>query len=445
MSERFTGMRTFLIVWAGQLFSRFGTYMTGFALLNIWLWERTGKATSLALVNIVGLIGIIAASVVGGVLVDRFSRKTLIILGDSVAGVGTGVYLILFMNDQLQVWHLYVGSVVVFFFNQIHGLAYSAAITMMVPKAQYARAGSFRFLTHYGAAIFAAPLAAALYGIIGVEGIMVVDILTVSAAVLTVFFVEIPQPQETEAGKASRKNRFSEAVYGFRYVWQSPSLRAMTGAVLLFTFVHDMGGVMHTPMVLSRTGNNEQVLAIVGTAAGLGGLVGAMFMSWRGGPQRRINGWFLGTMGAGLAKTVFSLGRSVVVWFPAQFSSSVNFPIRGGLIQSVWMSKIEPDVQGRFFAATDILGMVVSGGTRILGATLADQYLVPAMRPDGSLAGSLGWLFGTGEGAGFAVLYFVTSVLMILIGLGAFFVPAIRNIEDLMVDYEEGGERFIGA
>jgi MFS family permease len=433
--QRFSGMRTFLIVWVGQLLSRFGTYMTAFGLFSIWLWERTEKATALALVSIIGIIGAILAALIGGVLVDRFSRKALIIIGDGVAGLGTTVFLILFTTDNLEVWHLYAGMGIIFFFNQIHGTAYSAAITMMVPKAQHARAGSLRFLTHYGAVIFAPPLAAALYGTIGLEGIMIVDILTVSAAIATVAFVEIPQPPESEAGRESRKNKLTEALFGFRYIWRSPSLRAMAGAMLLFTFAHDMGSVMHTPMILSRTGNNVNVLAAVGTAAGLGGLTGAIYMSWRGGPQRRIKGWLIGSMGAGLAKSVFSLGRSILVWFPAQFLSSVNFPIRGGLIQSIWMSKIEPDVQGRFFAATDILGMTVSGLAQVIGATLADQWIEPAMQPDGALSGSLGWLFGTGDGAGFAVIYFVTSICLILIGFAGFFIPAIRNIEDLLVDY----------
>jgi MFS family permease len=443
IAERFTGMRIFLIMWAGQTFSRFGTIMTTFALFNLWVWERTGQATALALVNVIGIMGAILASLVGGVLVDRFSRKVVMILGDGIAGLGTVVYLILYTSGQLEVWHLYAGAVVVNFFNQIHTLAYSAAVTMMVPKTQYARAGSFRFLTHYGAVIFAPPLAAVLYTTLGLEAIMIIDILTVSAAVLTVMLIHIPQPPETEAGRNSRKNRWTQTIYGFKYISRSSSLRTMMIVILLFTFVHDISGVLRAPMVLSRTNNNFGTLAVISAAAGIGGLIGAIYMSWRGGPKRRINGWLWGNLGAGVAKMVHGLGRGVTIWVPTQVASSINFPIRGGSLDAIWMSKIEPDIQGRFFAASEIMILMVSAIGQLTGSWVTDQWVEPAMHTGGALAGSLGWLFGTGGGAGFSLVYFTMAVCMTLISITIFWVKGVRDIEDLVVDYAENPE--IGA
>ncbi len=44
-------MRTFLIVWSGQLVSTIGSYMTRFA-VAILVWELTGKATAIALTRL---------------------------------------------------------------------------------------------------------------------------------------------------------------------------------------------------------------------------------------------------------------------------------------------------------------------------------------------------------------------------------------------------------
>ena len=41
------GMRSFMVIWVGQMFSLLGTSMSGFG-LTVWAYELTGKATALA-------------------------------------------------------------------------------------------------------------------------------------------------------------------------------------------------------------------------------------------------------------------------------------------------------------------------------------------------------------------------------------------------------------
>lgn len=434
-NNRLAGMRLFLIVWAGQTFSRFGSYLTMFALFQLWLWQQTEQASTLAIAGVIAIGGGLVASLAGGVLVDRFKRKTVMILTDGCGALVTLVFLLLHISDSLEIWHLYAGIGVLGFFNQLHGLAFSAAITMMVKKAQYTRAGSLRFLTHYGAVIFAPPLTAVLYNSVGLTAIMVIDLLTVSAAILTVAFVDIPQPPESEAGRASKQSKFTQIIYGFRYIRQNPSLFAVISAVGLFMFFHDLTIVVHTPMILARTDNNINVLAGVGTAAGLGGLAGSIIMTAWGGAKKQMRVWLLGTMGAGLAKMAMSIMQTSTGWFPAQFSSSINFPIRGGSLQSILMAKVEPDVQGRFFAAQDIVVSVAVILARI-AAPIADYGLEPAMTSDTWLTHSLGWLFGTSAGSGYAIIYFSGAVAMFLIGLFGFRVNALYNIENLLPDHE---------
>lgn len=435
---RFAGMRTFLIVWAGQTVSRFGSYMTFFGLMEIWLWQQTERASALAIVGIIAVAGGLVASLVGGVIVDRFSRKTVMIAADAIAALGTVAFLLLLLADQLAIWHLYAASGLIMMFNQLHGLAYSASVTMMVDKSQYARAGSLRFLTHYGAVIFAPPLAAVLYGTLGLEAIMIVDLVTVLVAIGTVIMVEIPEPPSSKAGRESRMSRRAEVVYGFRYIRRSPSLMALLVALLIFEFFHDMSVTVHAPMILARTGGNVNVMAAVGTAAGLGGLAGATVMTAWGGPRRQIKAWLWGTVGAGLAKMLFSLGRNAIAWFPAQFGSSFNFPIRGGSLNGILLAKVEPDVQGRFFAAVDMSAMGIAIVARAIAAPFSDYVLEPGMASDGALAqvGLLQATFGTGPGAGFALLYFGSAFVMMLVGMVGFRIRALYNIEDLLTDHD---------
>ncbi|MEM6840173.1 MAG: MFS transporter, partial [Cyanobacteria bacterium P01_C01_bin.120] len=79
-------MRTFLIIWLGQFASLLGSEMTNFA-ITIWAWEVTGQATPLALIMTVTQIPRLLISPFAGIWVDCFNRKTLMLLGDTVAGL----------------------------------------------------------------------------------------------------------------------------------------------------------------------------------------------------------------------------------------------------------------------------------------------------------------------------------------------------------------------
>jgi DHA3 family macrolide efflux protein-like MFS transporter len=72
----------------------------------------------------------------------------------------------------------------------------------------------------------------------------------------------------------------------------------------------------------------------------------------------------------------------------------------------------------------------------LVAGPLADRVFEPAMQPGGSLAASLGPLFGTGPGAGMAVLIALTSFLTILSGLSGYLFPEVRDVEKRIPDHD---------
>ncbi|MBE9077515.1 hypothetical protein IQ241_09420 [Romeria aff. gracilis LEGE 07310] len=83
------------------------------------------------------------------------------------------------------------------------------------------------------------------------------------------------------------------------------------------------------------------------------------FHTW-GDFQRRTHGVLLGTVGAGISKTIFGLGQMLLVWIPAQFCSSLNFPLKGRSSTAIWLAKVALEVQGRVFAARQMSLLAVS-------------------------------------------------------------------------------------
>ena len=57
----------------------------------------------------------------------------------------------------------------------------------------------------------------------------------------------------------------------------------MVIAFTIFALPNDIGKVLYNPLILSRTNGDSQILGSVTTAAGLGGVVGALLLGAWGG------------------------------------------------------------------------------------------------------------------------------------------------------------------
>lgn len=185
-------MRTFIIIWSGQLVSTIGSYMTSFA-LTLWAWELTGSATALALVSFFGQFPRIPITFIAGILVDRYNRKQLMILGDLMAALSTLSIGILYLTHSLQIWHLYTAAAVNGGFERIQSLAYQTSIALIVPKQHYTRANSLDSAVHYGSVIIGPALAGVLLPLIGYSGILFIDLVSFGVAIVTLLLVQIPQ------------------------------------------------------------------------------------------------------------------------------------------------------------------------------------------------------------------------------------------------------------
>ena len=158
-SRRPTGMVGFTFVWAGQILSVLASSATSFA-LTIWAYQTYGSATALGVVSTSFIIPFLLLSPIAGVLVDRHSRKLMMMVSDVVAIIATVGILAIHSTGSLQMWHLFAAAAIAGLGNTFQWPAYSAAITTMLPKEQYGRANGMMSLVESGPAVFAPILAA---------------------------------------------------------------------------------------------------------------------------------------------------------------------------------------------------------------------------------------------------------------------------------------------
>lgn len=431
------GMKTFTMIWFGQLVSLLGTAMTRFALM-IWAYDQTGEATTLALLGFFAFIFQIALSPIAGIVVDRLDRRLIMILTDLGSGLMTLAMLVLYTAGGLQIWHLYLAEALTGAFEAFQIPAYSAATTLLVPRRQYTRANGMRSLALDASRVIAPFSAGFLLTLIDISGVMLLDVVTFLIAVLTLLFVRIPRPPVTAEGQAARGDWRSQMRVGFVYIFQRPGLSGLLVIFMGISFFASLAYYSILPaMILARSDNNELALATVQSALGVGGVVGGLLISVWGGPRRLIHAICAGTaLSYLLGDFLFAVGRSVEVWVIAAFGAAVFIPFISGANRAIWQAKVAPDLQGRVFSARWMLeGAALALGYLVAGP-LADRVFEPAMQPGGALAGVFGGVVGTGPGAGMAVIFLGTATCGALIALSGYLIPALRKVETELPDHE---------
>ncbi len=429
-----TGMRAFLVVWAGQFVSILGTAMTSFALI-FWVWEVTGSATALALMGVAAFGPTVIFSPIAGALVDRWNRKLTMVMADLGAGIGTSLILVLFLIGRLEVWYLYPIVAVQGAFSAFHFLAYSAAITMLVEKKHYARASGMLSLAESLSGVLAPFVAAFLLVLAGLPVIFAIDLMTVAVAVVAVAVVRVPQPPVSDEARKEKKSLWRESVYGFRYIYARRSLLGLQLVFFALNLIMSFAFILLPAMVLGRTGNDALRLGTVLGAGAIGSVVGGVTLSVWGGPKRKIQGVLFGMAAAALATVLLGVARDVPLWVGALFVSSFFIVILNGSNQAIWQAKVAPDLQGRVFAARRLIAQVSAPVAMLFAGPLADFIFEPGMRVGGSLSSLFGGLVGTGTGAGIALMFVFAGILGTAVPLAAYGFRSIRDVETVLPDH----------
>lgn len=403
----------------------------------MWAWQITGSATALSLVAAFSFAPLFLLSPIAGVLVDRWNRKLVMLLGDLAAGTATIVVLLLYTTGKLQIWHLFITGACAGVFQSLQWPAYSAAISTMVPKAQYGRANGMLSLAESAAGIGAPLLAGVLVGILGISGILIIDIITFCLAIMILLIIHIPQPPTSAESHALRGSFRQEVIYGFRYIFTRPGLLGIQMILLASNLVTNFATVVITPMILARTANNATLLGTVLAAGSFGTLLGGMCMSTWGGPKRRIHGVLLGCALSGLLGIlVMGLGRSLPVWAFGAFIGLFFAPIISGSNQAIWQTKVALDVQGRVFAARRLIAAIAIPIAMFLAGPVADYIFEPAMQSNSAFANAFEPVVGVGPGAGMSVMMVISGALLGVIGLAGYCFRAIQNVEIELPDYD---------
>ena len=427
------GFRTFIIIWLSQLLSMIGSGLIGFA-LAVWIFDQTGQATPFALTALFSSLPRVLLSPVAGALTDRWNRKKIMLIADSLAGLVTLVTAFLLFTGQMEIWMVYVITAAGSIFGVFQHPAYTASIVMLVPKEQLTRANSMLQLGEAIETLVTPLLAGVLFGIIDMRGIIIIDLITYLIALMTLIFISIPQPEKGLEKLELKTSLWEEIVFGWTYLVERRGLLGLLIYFALVNFFLNVSAVLIGPMILSF--GSPSSMGLAQSIMGAGFLVGSLLMSIWGGPKNnRVRLVILAISLASIGFIVAGLRTSMLFIGTGLFILTVFIPFGSGPSSALFASKVKPDVQGRVFATRSMITQSIMPLAFILSGILADNIFNPLLVEAGGLANTvIGDILGVGPGRGVGLMMISSGLILLIVSGFAFANPRIRNIEKEIPD-----------
>lgn len=426
-----SGMRVFSIVWAGQLVSKLGSGLTSFA-LGVWIYEQTGSATLFAISMLTYSLPFVLTLPFAGILSDRWDRRLVMMLSDSGAGISSLFIAAILLTGELQVWQVYLATLLNSAFSAFQWPALSAATSLLVPKEQLGRASGMSQGTEAVSQLAAPAIAGAVYVVGGLPAILVIDVATYCFAMLTLLAVRFPQPEPVSAAESARPGFLQEIAFGWRYIRQRRGLFGLLVVFASMNFLLSLVWPLLTPMLLDLSA--PDVTGLVHSAGGVGMLLGTLLMAAWGGPKRRIAGIFAMEALTGAAALLLGLRPAVASVVAGLFFIMLFQPVSNGCSQAIWQTKVDPGVQGRVFSIRSTIAFSIIPLAYALSGPLAEKVFMPWLAGGSALAEAYLALAGAGAGRYVGVMWLIAGSLYVLLALVIWIYSPTRNVEGELAD-----------
>ncbi len=408
-------LRTFLALWSTQSLSQLGSSMTAFA-LTLWLYEKTGSALQTALLSICTYAPYVMMSIFAGALSDRWDKKKVMLVCDTLAAGSTLVVFVLLKADLLAPGHLYLLNVLNGLMNTLQQPAGDVAMTLIIPKKHYQKTSGMRSFSNSLITILNPVLATTLYSLFGMNLVIAVDLGTFAVAFLTLLF-GVRLPKIRNESQEERESLLLSARSGLVFLKENG---------LVFTLILFLAGVnlvasafdaVLPALVLSSPQGGEMALGLVTSTAGVAMLIGSLLATFMKRPKDRVRVIYL-TMLVSLSTENFllALTRTPVLWCLGQLIGWLPVPIMSANLDVILRASIPVEMQGRVYSCRNTLQFFTIPVGFFLGGFLVDQVCEPLMA-QAAMDGGLVRLFGAGKGSGAAMVMFLLGAVGTLICL----------------------------
>jgi MFS family permease len=362
--------RNYRLFFFGQLISLIGTWMDPVA--ESWLVYRlTGSALLLGTVAFAGQIPVLLLSPVGGIVADRYNRRSILVVTQSLMMVLNLILAGLTLTHVVQTWHVMLLAALMGVINAFDFPARQAFIVDMVSQEELVNAIALNSAAFNGARVIGPALAGVVVAAVGEGWCFFANGLSFLAVIAGLLMIKAPQSR-----RAIKDPPMQNLKEGFRFVIRAGPVRALMLLLALITFT-GMPCVVLMPVFADQIlHGGARALGLLMGASGVGALCGAITLATR----KNVSGlerWIVVACSSfGAALILFSLSRTF--WFSVALLVLLGFSFTWELASSnsLIQSMVPDQLRGRVMAVCMMfMGMAPLGAP--LAGSLADTIGAP--------------------------------------------------------------------
>lgn len=296
--------------WAG-VFS-FMSVQGQFVLRGLLAWELTEREGALGLVYLVFGLSMLIGTPFGGVVADRFAKRTILVITQSMIMLAAYGMAVVVLSDVVQFWMLLVAAGTQGIAFAFYGPARVAMASELVGRDQLGNAITLSLLSMNGTRVFAPALAGVLAGwvLVGIGGAYVL-----SGLMSTVALFRLWRLPHRPGANQSNKNPFEEIAAGVRYVNSQPQLRRVVVAsffVIMFGFNY----VAFIPALVEGVfGLSDAWVGFVSSAGAIGAVAVSLPLAAKADGPNALPIMIGSGLGFGLTVMLLGLAPTVLLAF----------------------------------------------------------------------------------------------------------------------------------
>ena len=347
--------RNIILFLSSQTISLFGSMLVQYA-ITWYITLNTQSGVMMTISIICGFLPTFFLSPFAGVWADRYNRKLLIILSDSMIAAATLIIAILFIMGHDAMWLLFVASAIRALGGGIQSPAVNAFIPQLVPEEKLTKVNAVNSSIQSITMLIAPMISGALLTKASIEAIFFIDVITAAIAVITLFlFLKVPA--HSKALEKQTVSYFSDLGEGIKYIRNHTYVKAFMVFCAIFFFLAAPASFL-TPLQVSRNyGEDVWRLTAIEIAFSVGMMLGGIIMASWGGFKNKIYTMTLTAFVIGACTISLGLVTSFGIYLVVMAVIGIVIPMFNTPATVLLQQKVEPNFLGRVFG---VLGMISS-------------------------------------------------------------------------------------
>ncbi len=395
--------RPFFTLWGSQALAMLTSEVLQFALI----WWLTAAFNSATVVGMATMTALLPRALLGpfmGALVDRWSRRAVLLTSHGVIILSLLCLGYLFWTGTPPLAVVYLIILVRACGKSFQMPAMLATTALMAPEKHLARIAGLNQMLQGLVLVVSPVLGAVLVSALPLPAIVAVDIAGALLAVAVLAFVALPNPPrgETLTGWGAL---WADVRAGVRYVWDWQGAPEMLGISTAMNFLSAPAFMLTSILVIRHFGGVEREFGIIGAAVGLGMIGGGMGLSVWSGFRRPMQTSLVGILGMGCAILTAGLAPASAFWLAvgSMAVGGLMMPVCMAPIQALVQKSVTPTMQGRVLSLFDSISTAIA------------PVSVAIAGPVFNALGPQVWYIGAGA-------------LALLIGVKGFATPRVLNL-----------------